>query len=397
MRRTLVVAAGVVVLAACGGGDGETTGGSAESIVIAYNGDLSGPFSITGQGALKGIEAYFDAANAAGGVAGRQVELVTTDDGADVNRALSNVQQLLAQDEPAALTGITVSSICEALDETVAAAEVPLFCTATAPGQISPPEPSDWAFQPQSGPNFQVAPAVRLIEELVESERPRVAYIHFDSAAQHGFGEGLTEAVEALGWELTAGEVVPLTASPDVRAQASNIVASRPDVVVSLMTDKNSKLLQETLRVQGFTGPIIQNPDTGPDILAQVTDDPAFYLMTHTYIENTESDDIGGDDNWAAMVAAFEASDLPLNTSYAARGYVYGAVIAQALEDCDACTGEDLRQAILEVTAPTDGITPGDITFTEDNHQGVEAVPVYRWNGQLEHVGDYPIGTGTDG
>ncbi|MFB9186140.1 ABC transporter substrate-binding protein, partial [Dactylosporangium sucinum] len=191
MRRTVLTTAGIGVLmvgvVACGGGDA-AGGNSSEPIVIAYNGDLSGGFSITGQGALKGMKAYFDAANAAGGVAGRQVKLVTADDAADVNRALSNVQQLLNQDKPVVLTGITVSSICQALGDTVAEAKVPLFCTATAPSQISPPTPNPWAFQPQSGPNFQVAPTLALIKDLVPKPAPRVAYIHFDSAAQHGFG-----------------------------------------------------------------------------------------------------------------------------------------------------------------------------------------------------------------
>jgi branched-chain amino acid transport system substrate-binding protein len=401
MRRTVLTAAGLGLLmvgaTACGGSgaDGGTESGkSAEPIVIAYDGDLSGGFSITGQGALKGMQAYFDAANAAGGVAGRRIKLVTSDDAADVNRALSNVQQLLTQDKPAVLTGITVSSICEALGDTVADAKVPLFCTATAPSQISPPTPSPWAFQPQSGPNFQVAPALALIKDLVPKPAPRVAYIHFDSAAQHGFGDGLTKAIRQHNWTLSAKEIVPLTASPDVRAQASKLVAAQPDVIVSLMTDKNSKLLQETLRLQGFKGPIIQNPDTGPDILRQI-DDPDFYLMTHTYIDNTASDRIAGDENWAAMVTAFKAANLPLTTSYAARGYVYGAVIAAALKACNGCAGDELRQAIVATKAPTDGITPGDVGFTDDNHQGVRALPVYRRNnGTVEHVGNFDIGTG---
>ncbi|WP_116953361.1 ABC transporter substrate-binding protein [Jiangella endophytica] len=402
MGKRVAAAAGVGVLlagiTACGGSGGDEVSGAAgsgEPIRIGVDLDLSGPFSIGGQGALKGIEAYFDAVNEAGGIAGREVELTTLDSAADVNRALSNVQQLINQDQVDALLGVSVSSISEALDPVVADHEIPLVSVAAAPSQIFP-DPSDWVVMAQSVQNQQVGPAVQLIGELVDSDQPRVAYIHFDSAAHHGFGNGLTEAVESRGWELTAAEVVPLTAAPDVRAQASNIVASRPDVVVSLMTDKNSKLLQETLRVQGFTGPIIQNPDTGPDVLDQVTDDPNFYLMTHTYIDNTESDDIGGDDNWAAMTDAFDATGVPVDTAYSVRGYINAQVLGNALEECGGCTGAELRDTLVGTTVPTDGITPGDISFAEDNHQGVEAVPIYRWNGQLEHVGDYPTGTGLD-
>ncbi|MFB9186896.1 ABC transporter substrate-binding protein, partial [Dactylosporangium sucinum] len=108
----------------------------------------------------------------------------------------------------------------------------------------------------------------------------------------------------------------------------------------------------------------------------------------------TPNDKITGDENWAKMVHAFEAAKLPLTTSYAARGYLYGAVIAAALESCNGCTGDKLREAILSSRAPTDGITPGDISFTDDNHQGVKALPIYRRNNGVEHVGNFDIGTG---
>jgi branched-chain amino acid transport system substrate-binding protein len=399
MRGKLVSAAGLSLLlltatTACGGNDKDSAGGASSSkpIQIGMDLDLSGPFSIGGQGTRKGIEAYFNAVNKSGGIAGRQVRLITLDSAADVNRALSNVQQLVSQDRVDALLGVSVSSISEALDGVVTDAKIPLVSVAAAPSQIFP-KPSDWVVMAQSVQNQQVGPTVELIQKLVPGT-PKVAYIHFDSAAQHGFGDGLTKAIQQHNWTLSAKEIVPLTAAPDVRAQASKLVAAHPDVIVSLMTDKNSKLLEETLRVQGFKGPIIQNPDTGPDILRQI-DDPDFYLMTHTYIDNTASDRIAGDENWAAMVTAFKAANLPLTTSYAARGYVYGAVIAAALKACNGCAGDELRQAIVATKAPTDGITPGDVGFTDDNHQGVRALPVYRRNnGTVEHVGNFDIGTG---
>ncbi|WP_190257780.1 ABC transporter substrate-binding protein, partial [Dactylosporangium sucinum] len=199
MRRKLVVAAGLSLLlltaTACGG-NGDSAGGasSSEPIKVGVDLDLSGPFSIGGQGALKGIKAYFDAANKSGGIAGRQVQLITLDSAADVNRALSNVQKLINQDQVDALLGVSVSSISEALDDVVTEAKIPLVSVAAAPSQIFP-KPSAWVVMAQSVQNQQVGPTVELIAKLVPGT-PRVAYIHFDSAAQHGFGDGLTKAVQ---------------------------------------------------------------------------------------------------------------------------------------------------------------------------------------------------------
>jgi ABC-type branched-subunit amino acid transport system substrate-binding protein len=403
MRGKLVTAAGLSLLlltatAACGGNDQDGADGASSSkpIQIGMDLDLSGPFSIGGQGTRKGIEAYFNAVNKSGGIAGRQVRLITLDSAADVNRALSNVQQLISQDRVDALLGVSVSSISEALDGVVTDAKIPLVSVAAAPSQIFP-KPSDWVVMAQSVQNQQVGPTVELIQKLVPGT-PKVAYIHFDSAAQHGFGDGLTKAIQQHNWTLSAKEIVPLTAAPDVRAQASKLVAAHPDVVVSLMTDKNAKLLEETLRVQGFKGPIIQNPDTGPDILSKMKDDPDFYLMTHSYIDNTASDQIGGDDNWARMKDAFAAANLPIGTAYAVRGYLNALVLGTALGKCGGCTGEELRTTLIGETVPANGITPGDLSFSADNHQGVKGVPIYRYvNGAVTHVGDFKTGTGLTG
>ena len=70
----------LLAVAACGSSSGGSSSGSGGSkggtIVIGYDGDLSGPFAISGQGAIKGIQAYFAAANKAGGIAGKQVKLI---------------------------------------------------------------------------------------------------------------------------------------------------------------------------------------------------------------------------------------------------------------------------------------------------------------------------------
>ncbi|MEU0482588.1 ABC transporter substrate-binding protein [Streptosporangium sp. NPDC006013] len=381
MRRKLTAVIGLSALAgslvACGGAD-SSEGTSNNPIVIGYDGDLSGPFSIGGQGAHKGIEAYVNATNAAGGIAGRKLQLVTLDDGGDVNRALGNIQQLLTQKKADVLIGISISSICEAATDMVAKAKVPLDCVGAAPSQVAPPNASPWVFMATSGQDYQVAPVLQLIEKTVTADKPKVAYIHFDSAAHHGFGRTVTAALQRRSWPLVAREVVPLTASPDIRAQASKLVAAKPDVVVSLMTDKNSALLQQNLRAQGFTGPIIQNPDTGPEIM-NITKDENLYVLTHAYLDNTASDRLGGDANWKSMADAFAAAKLDLSTSYATRGYLNALVVGTALADCDGCSGEELRAAIEKAVVPSDGITPGDLKFSADDHQGAQAVPAYHW------------------
>jgi branched-chain amino acid transport system substrate-binding protein len=383
VRRSWTAAIGAsafALLAACGSGDDGNSSGNAsgDPIVVGYTGDLSGAFSISGSGALKGIQAYFNQANRDGGIDGRPVKLVTLDDAGDPNKALANVQQLLTQNKVQALLGISVSGLCEAVQDTLEKAEMPIVCTAAGPKQTSGAGASPWVFQAQAGQDSQVGPFIELIKKVAGTDKPKVAYIYYDSASHIGFADNFAPAVEKLGWPIVDKQVVPLVASPPVKQMAEDIAAAKPDVVASLMVDGTAKLFYESLRAAGYEGPIVQNPDTGSHILSD-TKDPNVYILTHEYIENTDSDDIGGDENYQKMLDALAADKVDAKTSYVPRGYLNAMVLATALKDCNACTGSELAAAIQASTSPSDGITPGDLSYTPDNHSGAKSMASYYW------------------
>jgi ABC-type branched-subunit amino acid transport system substrate-binding protein len=202
--------------------------------------------------------------------------------------------------------------------------------------------------------------------------------------------------MESLGWPIVSEQTVPLQANPPVRALATEIANSDPDIVYSLMVDSTAKLFYESLRSQGYDGPIIQNPDTGASILTDVQD-PDIYVLTHEYRENTADDEIGGDENYQNMLDALDAAGVDPTTSYVPRGYLNALTLATALEDCGDCTGQELADAIRNATVPSDGITPGDLSFTDDNHSGAKAMPAYSWqDGSIQlFMDNLPTGTGS--
>ncbi|GAC1574619.1 MAG: ABC transporter substrate-binding protein [Candidatus Dormibacteria bacterium] len=348
---------------------GASPGGT---LLVGYTGDLSGRFSISGSGALKGIQAYFDATNKSGGIAGKQVKLVTLDDGGDATRALANIQQLLTQDQVQAMLGITVSGLCEAVQASLERAKMPIVCTAAGPKQVTGAAASPWIYEAQAGQDHMVGPVISLIKATAPSAN-KVAYIYYNSASHIGFANNFEPALSKTGYTMVHKEVVPLTANPPVVAMATNIAASKPDVVVSFMVDSTAKQFYETLRAQGYTGPIIQNPDTGSNIL-NVVKDPNIYVLTHEYLA---SPTVEKNANYQKMVAALSAANVPLTTSYAARGYLNALTLASALKACNACTGEKLAAALQKVVVPSDGITPGNLSFKADDHSGARAMPSY--------------------
>ena len=102
------VAAGLgIVLAVLGGNIARAveTGVSSDTILFGQVAALSGAASALGEGMRRGIEAAFLEANRAGGIHGRQLRLVSRDDGYEPDRSVVEAKKLIEDDKVFALIG----------------------------------------------------------------------------------------------------------------------------------------------------------------------------------------------------------------------------------------------------------------------------------------------------
>jgi branched-chain amino acid transport system substrate-binding protein len=76
-----------------------------DRIVFGQSAAFGGPAAALGLGMREGILAAFHEANAAGGVNGRKLELVSYDDGYEPDRAIANTERLIDKDGVFALVG----------------------------------------------------------------------------------------------------------------------------------------------------------------------------------------------------------------------------------------------------------------------------------------------------
>jgi len=83
----------------------EEEGVTADTIWFGQAAALAGPSSALGQGMRHGILAAFEQVNAAGGIHGRKLKLISRDDGYDPDRSLYQTKRLLEQDKVFALIG----------------------------------------------------------------------------------------------------------------------------------------------------------------------------------------------------------------------------------------------------------------------------------------------------
>ena len=96
-------------------------------ILFGQSAALEGPAAALGLGMREGILAAFHEVNAAGGVKGRRLELVSRNDGYEPDKAIENTNQLLKVDQVFALIGEVGTPTSKAAQPIATAAGVPFI------------------------------------------------------------------------------------------------------------------------------------------------------------------------------------------------------------------------------------------------------------------------------
>ena len=91
---------------------------------------VTGPASFLGEPEDKTLRMYVDKINAAGGVAGKKIELVIYDDGGDANKARTFATRLVEDDKVAAMVGGTTTGTTMAMVPVFEDAQIPFISLA---------------------------------------------------------------------------------------------------------------------------------------------------------------------------------------------------------------------------------------------------------------------------
>ena len=140
-RRLSTLLAAVVCVAL-------TTAGAAigqESIKVGSFLSVTGPAAFLGDPEQKTLEMYVDRINAAGGVAGRKLQLVVYDDGGDAEKARTFTKRLIEQDKVDVIVGGSTTGTTMAAIPLVEQAQIPFVSLAGAVVIIEPVK--KWVFK----------------------------------------------------------------------------------------------------------------------------------------------------------------------------------------------------------------------------------------------------------
>lgn len=260
MRRTWVsmtvaVLAALALIAGCqpGGGTGGGTGGDAGPIKIGAVLAVTGPSAPLGEAEKAALEMLVAKINAAGGVNGRQIEVMIEDNESDPQKAQQAATKLIEQDQVIALIGGTSSPDSLAIIPEATKAGVPFLSMAASSKISQPPQPLVFQTPPRNGLIVE-----RVYRHLVDNLKVKSFAVIYDS---NDFGKGGYDGLKAIaGTEgpvrLVAAESYDSKAT-DLSSQVNKLKAANPDVIVGWGTNPGPAIAVKTMRELGMKQPFV--------------------------------------------------------------------------------------------------------------------------------------------
>ncbi|MDA9016733.1 amino acid ABC transporter substrate-binding protein [Actinomycetota bacterium] len=305
--------------------------GGGEPIRIGISLPLTGDFSQPGGEAQKGYNAWAADVNEAGGLLGRQVELVVLDDASSQEQVVTDYNRLINEEKVDLLLG-TFSSLLNYPASAVAENnEMVLIAPAGGSPKIFEQNFKYYFFAQQAVAPDQANPFVNMIAGLPDDQKPKTAaYAIQDDPFAAPVIESMQAQLEAMGVETVYSEMYP-PETTNFQPFASAIAKDTPDLVAQGAVFEDGVNLVKSLAQVGFS-PKIMFQTSAPSNGAQFTDaigtgneEGIFYAVSWSEKANTPGN--------AEFLATYEAQNgAGVPAEDAADAYAAAEVLAAAVE-----------------------------------------------------------------
>jgi branched-chain amino acid transport system substrate-binding protein len=366
-RAALLVAS--FGLAGCGPGD---SGGGA--IKVGHFASLTGDTATFGQSTDRGMRMAIDEINAAGGVLGRSLELITEDDRSVTEEARSAAQKLLQRDGVVALLGEVASSRSLAAGPEAQRAQVPMISPASTNPRVT--EVGDYVFRTCFIDPFQGAVMARFAHADLGARKVAILF-DFKQDYSVGLADFFRQTFQKLGGEVVADERYT-SGDIEFRAQLTTIRAANPDAVFVPGYYTELGLIAKQARELGITAPLLGGDGWDSEKTLEIGGAAVegYYFSTHY---SAESDD----PRVREFVTRFKQKHGAVPDAMAALGYDAARILVDAMARAGATDGPKLRDAIA-ATRDFAGIT-GKITIDPQRNAQKDAVVIKIENGAFHY------------
>lgn len=245
-------------------GAGPALGQAGEPLLIGQSAGVTGGQAEYAKDVRLGIEAAFGIVNAAGGINGRPLRLVTLDDGGKRDAVVANTRKLAESDKTLALIGYTSGAGTEASLETITQARIPMLSPATGNMGIRAAH-NPYLFHTRAGYGDEMR---RIISHAASLGLNRIALAYLDDVGP----ANLKSMQAALAAErLTAVAVVGLNRNAtDFTPQIDALAQADAQLIVFISNAKPITAIVKGLRERGYGGQFATSSFAGSRVVSDL-------------------------------------------------------------------------------------------------------------------------------
>jgi branched-chain amino acid transport system substrate-binding protein len=370
----LTASTGWVVLSLAACKKTGSAGGDASEIVIGEFASLTGATASFGQSSHKGTQLAIDEVNAAGGLLGKKVRLVTEDDQSKAGEAATVVRKLISRDKIVALLGEVASSRSLEAAPICQQNKVPMISPSSTNPKVT--EVGDYVFRICFIDPFQGT----VLAKFALSKGWKKAAILTD--VKQDYSVGLSQYFKEY-FTKNGGTVVIeqnySTDDTDFNAQLTTIKAQSPEVIVASGYYTESGLIAKQARQFGINAPLLGGDGWDSPSLIKV----AGAAMDGNFFSNHFS----AEDQAPAIqefIKRYQAKYNEVPDAMVALGYDSAMILADAIKRAGTTDAAKLRDAIA-ATKDFAGIT-GKISLDEKRNANKPAVVLTIQDGKFKYV-----------
>lgn len=230
----------------------------ADTIKIGFFGALSGDQAVWGQADRDGLLLTVDQINEAGGILGKQLEVIAYDDKGDQLESVNVVKRLINEDKVSAIIGCNSSGRNIAVAPVTEEGKVPIISTFATNPRVTVPEEGTlmkYTFRVCFIDPYSGDVTAKFAMNDLGAKKAAVLY-EISSDYSVGVRDFFVKSWEAMGGEIVADEAFK-TGDVDFRPQLTRIKEADPDVIVMPFLYKEVALSAKQARDLGITATML--------------------------------------------------------------------------------------------------------------------------------------------
>lgn len=360
-----------VIFVGCEGGAGN------DEIVIGHYGSMTGPEATFGQSTDNGVRMAVEKFNAAGGLNGRKVRLITYDDKGDSKEVGTAVSRLVSQDKVVTVLGEVASSLSLAGAPICQEAGVPMISPSSTNPRVT--KVGDKIFRVCFIDPFQGFVCAKFVRENPDIKAEKVAILYDQTAAYStGLAQEFEKAFTSMGGTVPTQQAYN-AGDQDFTAQLTTIRSTNPDAIFipGYYTDVANIALQA--RKLDIKVPLVGGDGWDSSKLAEIAGDAieGCYYSNH-YSHQDPSPRVQD------FITEYKAKFGRTPDGLAALGYDSAMLLFDAMQRAKSLGGDDLTAAIAS-TKDFPGVT-GSITIDAERNAVKPSVMLRMTGGTSNYV-----------